>query len=189
MRQALLANAVMLILNLAPALPLDGGRIAYAALSGALGVSRTLSLLTGTGALLGASLVCASAFGLARMGILNLSALTVGAYLLALAPRERSAMLAGDVCAALHERSARPRRVRRVTLYEAPASAPLSSLLEPLEASDAAAFIVRGDNAAYWAREEDVCRALLRDMRESVGEFAEREAQKLDMGTKKAHDS
>ena len=180
-RQIMLANAVMMAFNLLPALPLDGGRIAFSLGCYALGVSRTIRVLSDLGVALGAAMLAMSGFGMARWGVLNLSALIVGGYLIVLALKVRTAMLAQNLYAVIHERCARASRVRRMQLFEAPADAPLLALLEPMERCDAAGFIVRSEGAARFVGEETVCLALLSDPTAQIGRVSEKNGEKLSV--------
>ena len=171
-RQAALQNAVMMGFNLLPALPLDGGRIAFSLGFYALGATKLIRLLTDLGVALGAALAALSLFGCARYGLLNLSALIVGAYLIVSALRSRAALLAENLYAVVHERSARPRSVYRVQLYRAPEDAPLCSLLSAIEGSEASGFLVATQAGERYLSENRVLTALLSDPLRPIGEIA-----------------
>lgn len=185
-RQAMLANAVMMAFNLLPALPLDGGRIAYCLLSGVTGVSRAIACLSSLGVVLGATLACASAFGLARWGFLNLSALITGGYLAFSAAQTRTSMIVQNLTAVIRERQSRGKAIRRVRLYETPSSLKTISLAALMESCEEALFLTRLADGTYLLEEDDVCRALLDAPQKSVCEIAELCGKKLDTATKNA---
>lgn len=96
-------NATLLLFNLIPALPLDGGRMLYALLYPRLGRERAVALgiWIGRGAaamLLG--LAACSAFALGR---LNLSPVLAAVFMLASAPGERTALAGARLDTVLSE--------------------------------------------------------------------------------------
>ena len=177
-RQAALMNAVMMGFNLLPALPLDGGRIVFSLGYFALGASKLIRLLSDLGVALGAALTVLSAFGYARYGLLNLSALIVGLYLIVSALRSRAVLLAENLYAVVHERGARPLAIRRMQLYLTPKDAPLCSLLDAVERSDASGFLVPTQTGERYLSEDRVLTALLSDPLRPIGEIAEEARQK-----------
>jgi stage IV sporulation protein FB len=90
-------NAMLMLLNLLPALPLDGGRMLYALLSGFIPKERALAIGIWTGRALAGILVAIAAWGCIVQGQLNLSFLFVAVFILASAQDERFALLEGRV--------------------------------------------------------------------------------------------
>ena len=177
-RQAMLANAVMMLFNLLPALPLDGGRVVFSLGCYSLGVSRMIRVLCNIGIALGVMLISVSAFGFAHYGVLNLSALIVGAYLIESAVRSRSALLVQNLYAVVHERSAQHSRCKRMQIFEVDSQTTLLSLLEPMERCDVAGFVIRSESSIRFIDEESVCKALLLDAMMPIGDVKCEKAQK-----------
>ena len=96
------ANAVLMGFNLAPALPLDGGRALYAVLSNRMGRRRALALGIALGRALAGLLLAASGAGLLAAGKLNLTLLLASVYLFSAAPGERQALSEGSAYALLN---------------------------------------------------------------------------------------
>ena len=84
-------NFVLLAFNLLPALPLDGGRIAYALLSLKLGRERALAFGIRMGRCVAVALLCACAALAVRWRRVNLSFLFAAAFIWASAGDERQA--------------------------------------------------------------------------------------------------
>ena len=89
---ALGANLTLMLFNLLPALPLDGGRMLYALLAPKLGRNRAARIGELAGYGVAAALAALSLLGWRRTGRLNLSPLFAGAFLLAAGPGERRAL-------------------------------------------------------------------------------------------------
>ena len=179
-RQAMLANAVMMLFNLLPALPLDGGRIVFSLGCYSLGVSRMIRLLCNVGIMLGIALIGMSGFGLAHYGVINLSALLVGAYLIESAVRSRSALLVQNLYAVVHERRAQNNQFKRMQIFEVNGQTNLLSVLEPMEQCDTAGFVIRTGQETRFIDEEAVCKALLLDPMMSIEDVGREKAQKKD---------
>lgn len=179
-RQAMLANAVMMLFNLLPALPLDGGRIVFSLGCYSLGVSRMIRLLCNVGVALGITLIAMSGFGFAHYGVLNLSALIVGAYLIESAVRSRSALLVQNLYAVVHERRTQHNQFKRMQIYEVSDQTRLLSVLEPMERCELAGFVIRSGQETRFIDEETVCKALLLNPMMSIGDVECEKAQKKD---------
>lgn len=178
LRQMILANAAMMTVNLLPALPLDGGRIVFCAAYYVMGVSQLLRVLTGLGMALGGTMLLLSAYGAVKLGMLNLSLLIVGGYLIACAASSREAMLSENTYAVVQERSAQRREgPQRMTLYRVSAQTPLYALLGAMDRADAAAFLVDGEERKGFLSERALLRALLESGSATVADALAREGQ------------
>ena len=142
LRQMLLAHAAMLTINLLPALPLDGGRMVFSLGYYVFGVSGLIALLTAMGMAAGVCFIGLGIYGAVHLGMLNVSLLIVGAYLLICAATSRRTLLAENLYAVIQERQERPRRIARMHLYTVPQTARLITLVEPIERSGASLFCV-----------------------------------------------
>lgn len=85
-------NSLLMLFNLLPALPLDGGRILYALLSLILPRRRAVEIGIFIGRILAALLIAVAVWGCFARGHLNLSPLFAALFLLASAPDERRAL-------------------------------------------------------------------------------------------------
>lgn len=171
-RQAAVLNAVMMGFNLLPALPLDGGRIAFSLGFYAFGASTLIRILSNLGVALGAALTALSVFGYAQYGLLNISAMIVGVYLIVSAMRSRASLLTENLYAVVHERSGRARATRRVQFYVTPRDTPLCTLVDAIERCEASGFLVMAKEGERYLSEERVLTALLADPMRPIGEIA-----------------
>lgn len=86
-------NAMLMLFNLLPALPLDGGRMLFALLSTALRREQALSIGIWIGRALAALLILTALWGMIARQRLNLSPLFAAVFLLSSASDERQALL------------------------------------------------------------------------------------------------
>lgn len=86
-------NAMLMLFNLFPALPLDGGRMLFALLSTILSRERALTIGVWSGRILAMLLILTAIWGTISRHRLNLSPLFAAVFLLASAPDERRALL------------------------------------------------------------------------------------------------
>lgn len=85
-------NAVLMLFNLLPALPLDGGRMLYALLFPRLGRARAARLGIRLGQVVAALLVLLAAWGFIRRGRVNLTCVLAALFLVASGADERRAL-------------------------------------------------------------------------------------------------
>lgn len=90
-------NLIMLVFNLLPALPLDGGRILYAILSMRLPRKHATEIGIWIGRILACSLVILSLWGFFAKGLLNLSPLFAAVLLLSASGDERKSLADSNV--------------------------------------------------------------------------------------------
>lgn len=177
-RQMISANAVMLGLNLLPALPLDGGRMVFCIGYYVFRVSTLIAVLSWMGVLSGAAMLALAAYGAVKLGLVNCSLLIVGGYLMVCAVKSRGTMLVENLYAVIHERCADASGIRPMELFRVPADALLFTLLEPMERTRAAAFVYEDENGQHLIGEHAVCRALLETPAAPISQLQEENHEK-----------
>ncbi len=91
--QILQANLILMLFNLLPALPLDGGRTLYALLSPVIGRERAVETGILMGRILAGLMLALSLYIWIARGLVNLSLIFAAIFILAAAPEERRALL------------------------------------------------------------------------------------------------
>ena len=162
LRQTIRSSWAMLLINMLPALPLDGGSMVFSVGYYWFGIVRLSSLLCGLGVLLGAALLALAITGALRMGMLNLSLIIVGGYLTVCALRSRDALLTQNLYAVVEERLRKTDTCRRMTTYCVPGDVPVISLLPLMAGVRGALFLVEGEEGTPQLLDErTACRAML----------------------------
>lgn len=85
-------NLVLMLFNLLPALPLDGGRMLYALLYPSIGRGRALNIGILLGRILAMIMLVGCIYSWMRFRVLNLSLLAAPIFILSAAPEERNAL-------------------------------------------------------------------------------------------------
>lgn len=162
LRQTIRSSWAMLLINMLPALPLDGGSMVFSVGYYWFGIVRLSSLLCGLGVLLGAALLALAITVVLRMGVLNLSLLIASGYLTICALRSRDALLTQNLYAVVEERLRKTDTCRRMTTYYVPGDAPVISLLPLMAGVRGALFLVEGkEGTPQLLDERTACRAML----------------------------
>lgn len=158
----MMANLTMLLLNLLPVLPLDGGNLIFSIGYYFFPAAKLIRFLSVCGVAAGLGLWLLAFYGLAKLGTINCSLLIIGGYMMVCAVKGRTMMLAQNVYAVVQERQMeRPDGVRRIQPFCVSPETRLQALLAPMERVPCAAFIIKNDAGTHILSEHEVCRMLL----------------------------
>lgn len=175
-RVLLLANLSMMLLNLIPALPFDGGSALFCLGYYLFDVSRLIGILCFLGMLSGGLFCFTACIGLIRYGILNLSLLIVGLYVFCCAKESKGTLLAQNVYAILYERRAMNRLPARATLYQISGEEQLCNLTAYLcKAGEAVFFAEKEDGELCLIGSQQLCSAMLKDPCAQVKSIVEKQ--------------
>ncbi len=156
------ANLSMMLLNLFPAFPLDGGRIVFSFGYFLFPASRLITFLSIAGIFAGIAMMTISILGFAIYQKLNLSILIIGGYLIAYAVKSRNQLLAENLFAIVHEHLNRQTDcVSRVDTYYVPPGTRLIELLSLLERSPRAIFQYEYRGKEQQISDRQICSRLL----------------------------
>ena len=166
-------NLALMLFNLLPALPLDGGRMLYALTARQLGRARAAALGIRMGWATAAVLLLFALRGLHESGRFNLSLAACAVFLLASGPEERRAL--SDLRAASPLNALRDHRVPiGLTLCAVAADCPALDALRHA-APDAATLyaVYRGDRLAAFVDERALLNRAIEDPEASVASAME----------------
>lgn len=138
-------NLTLMLFNLLPALPLDGGRALYALLEGRLGAARALRTGLWLGRILAAALLGFALFIGLRSGIWNLTLILAAVFLLASAPDESAAWTRSR--AQRLEDALDSARLRPVRICQLPSDTPVQRALELLRPRECSWFLLTRNGA------------------------------------------
>lgn len=137
-------SLMMLLFNLLPALPLDGGRILYCMVQGRLGEGRALQLGIWLGRLLAGLMLLGCLYLRLRAGRWSLSFLLAAVFLLSSGGDERNAMKKSRLTH-LEEALAGGRSPLPLRFYQVDAKTPVREAARLMRAREGAWFIVAED--------------------------------------------
>lgn len=164
----MMANLTIMCLNLLPVLPLDGGNMVLSVGYYVFPVARLIACLTLFGILTGIALMLLALYGCMAFGILNISLMMIGGYMLVCAVRNRETLLVQNLYTVIQERGSAPESIRLLRLYAVPADVCIQALLAPMERSSCAAFVFEDMQGTHIVSEKEICQFLLENPLQSL---------------------
>lgn len=161
LRSLFVSNASMLLLNLLPALPLDGGHIAFCIGYYFLPIAKLVRLLSVLGIVFGGSGMLLALYGLFLHQVLNCSLLIVSIHLIILAKASYGVLLVENICAVIHERLSDSSKTVRIEHYRTAPDAVLFELISFIKEDVGISFFFTADGQTYELPEAVFCQALL----------------------------
>ena len=161
MRSFLLANMSLMLLNLLPVFPLDGGHVVFCLGYYFFPVANIIRCLSLMGMAVGLLGIAISVYGLIRYQILNCSLLIVSSYLVIGEEHRRRVLLCENVYAVIHERMMQVHGIRQKVVYQVSADVLLLDLLNLLKQNTAVSFFFPDHAREFELTEEMLCNALL----------------------------
>ena len=164
-------NASMLLLNLLPVLPLDGGRIVFSIGYYLFPLEALLTIQGALGRITGSFFVILAVIGAAMYERLNFSLIIVGIYIFLYSEKEKLAMLAENRYVVLQEKLSKTRNNAPVNLYLIQHSEPLLNLLPNFFKRDIGVYLISFSTATHFITEEKMISAFLKDPSCTAGEI------------------
>lgn len=155
------ANASMLLLNLLPAMPLDGGRIVLSAGFYCFNTVILISALCCLGYITGILMILFAAYGLVLYRVLNCSLVIVGIYLIVHAHYSKIHLMYENSYAVIQDRQQHTLNIRPITLYEVNPDIKLHELLPAIFKAESSAFMFEDRSGIHCIFECDLLSALL----------------------------
>lgn len=184
LRSMIIANASIMLINLLPALPLDGGQILFCLGYYVFPVAKLVRFLACMGSVIGLTGVLFALYGLVSHGLLNCSLLIVGIHMLIHSGKSGHALLAENIYTVVHERLAEQQKLRKIVFYETPPNEPLFGLISYLRQNRSVCFVFSDMNSLCELHEAAFCQALL-SMPHATIRMAYRNAQQYQEKVRK----
>lgn len=160
----IMAHAMMMCVNLIPALPLDGGQAVFCAGYYFFRVSTLISLLTHMGFLIGILMLLCAVYGFTRFKVFNVSLALIGLYLIKHAENRRKNLQTENLNVILREQmtSHSENHAKPVSLFEVPSTLPLYALLPLMTSRTASVFLTQDEaDRLCFVSANKVCCAML----------------------------
>ncbi|MBE5798748.1 MAG: hypothetical protein E7321_02200 [Clostridiales bacterium] len=162
LRNIIVTNASMLLLNLIPALPLDGAQMIFSIGYYFFPVARLVFALSALGIVTGISGFLLALYGIAFERILNCSLLIISIYLIVSAKRASNTLLTENILTIVQERMHDMSNIRRIEHYRVSADTLLYELIPCLKHNANVCFSFLREGKANVLEEEAFCCALLK---------------------------
>ena len=155
-------NLSMMLLNLLPALPFDGGAAIFSIGYYLFNVSLFIRILSIMGQLTGIVFCILSLFGLAMYGKINLTLIVIGIYVFCYAVCSKEALFAQNIYSIVCEQCEQNRTLLKAACFLVNENEKICSLIPYLNKMRGTVFLIERDegNLALIG-EKQVCRALL----------------------------
>jgi len=176
-RKLMAANASMVILNLLPALPLDGGRVLLSIGFYFIDMSVLINILSYLGCLAGIAIFGLALYGLAMHGILNCSLAIIGVYIAVCALSSRSALICENAYSVIQERAFFTGNIRKTRVISAEKDTPVIALLPVISRAPSALLICRDGENSRFIFEHDLLAAILEKPNALLGTVREKTVQ------------
>jgi len=170
-RKILIINLSMIIINLIPAIPLDGGRIVFCLGEYVFPIAPLVHVLSVTGVMCGVGFLCTSIFGLLEIGTLNLSMALCGIYMIRCTPGQCRLLLTENLYEFLTQRQTAAAAPLHTAVYWVYDHAPLYTLISALCRSRHCAFLISSGDKPRILDESDIIQALLETPQASIGQL------------------
>lgn len=154
-------NTSMLVLNLLPALPLDGGHIVFCLGYYFFPLVKLIRFLSAMGKAIGGLGLILSVYGLLVWQTLNCSLVIVSLYLIFCSVRSQHSLLAENIYTIIHERLSAPVQIKRMTPYLVSPDIVLYELIPCLKDGHAVSFFFMENRQYLELPEAAFCQALL----------------------------
>jgi len=178
-RRAMIANLSMIVINMIPALPLDGGALFFDLGFYLFEAAALIRILCAAGVMTGTVICFLGIYGWLRWRIANLSLLVVGVYLVYAALRSRESMIIQNLYTVVQEKLELNTIPKRMRIYRISHNIRLWDLLRFIGHSQASGFFVEYQSGgAQYLSEADACRAMLEQPMRTVGEIVENNVKK-----------
>lgn len=165
------ANVTMILLNLLPVLPLDGGRIVFSIGFYFVNVSLLIDVLSYLGCFAGIVIIVLSLYGLTVHGILNCSLLMIGGYIAVCAYSSRNALICENAYSVVQERASAAVGIQKTHVFSAEKDTKVLDLLPIISRVPSALFICRDGDHAKFIFERDLLCAVLESPSAMLGEI------------------
>lgn len=157
----MMMNLSMMLINMLPALPLDGGRTIFSILYYLLPVTVLAKLLTALGCICGSLCAMAALYGLTQWGRINITLLACGLYMIICAQQQRESIYASTLHTAIQERLSSYKEVEKASVICVNGQAQLSSVIPILCREDSCVFMIEHDGKMKLLSEKSLLIQLL----------------------------
>ena len=161
LRSLFLANSSMLLINLLPVFPLDGGHIVFCLGYYFFPVAKLIRFLSALGTTVGGCGIALSVYGFLFQQQLNCSLLIISIHLFFHARKEQKLLLAENIFTVIHERLCEVTRIKRIQHYLVMQDEPLTNLLPTLREGISVSYFFWEENLRLELTEYAFCQALL----------------------------
>ncbi|MBQ7887797.1 MAG: hypothetical protein IJ313_13025 [Clostridia bacterium] len=161
LRSLIVSNASMLVLNVLPALPLDGGQIVFCLGYYFFPIAKLANCLSVLGIAVGISGVLLAVYGLIIRQMLNCSLVIVSLYLIVCARKSQRSLIAENIYAVVQERLTESIRIKRIEHYQVAPDTALFELIAFLKQDAGVMFSFSEGSRVHVLTEYVFCHALL----------------------------
>ena len=178
LRQSVIINLGMMLLNLLPVLPLDGGRIVFCAGYYLFSISQLTTILSFAGIGVASMLIGLGLYAAWTLECVNISLLMIGIYLAVYAQKSRVLLLTENLYALLQEKqqwNVNPVKTQIISVL------PETPLKDALQATETARKIIFYTNISlkdYWIEDTEVITCFLQSPDSDIYHIIEKKIKK-----------
>ncbi len=178
LRQSVIINLGMMLLNLLPVLPLDGGRIVFCAGYYLFSISQLTTILSFAGIGVASMLIGLGLYAAWTLECVNISLLMIGIYLAIYAQKSRVLFLTENLYALLQEKqqwNVNPVKTQIISVL------PETPLKDALQAAETARKIIFYTNISlkdYWIEDTEVITCFLQSPDSDIYHIIEKKIKK-----------
>lgn len=164
----------MILINMLPALPLDGGRLIFCLGYYVFPVAALITFLMWMGVVCGALLIGFAVYGIVSVGVINCSILIVGGYLMICAWKSRKQMILENFYTVIQETREAKHDIRSIRTYRVPLDMQLVQLIPYLGGRYDCEFMSEMDDREIRISERKLCNWILEQPLLSMQELFDR---------------